>query len=272
MVLPVDIKKANQTKVDGKIETGAQKKRSFKRVDNARHGVNNPMNAAPESSKQKIQKATNKDGSRTKTCNAKPSNAMSKNGETWECSTSSRSVDQQRPILQPKCYFDLPRPKRQVCNRMTNWQHCEYVRDECGSGIVPKRYNLKASQVQWCKTPLSMYQATIGELGRKLLCAETVITRNINPAPPCNISEYILPPCRGYYKRYDCVKPCEEDHVRTRNNVKIYRDRVDRYWNPCYSKAEQIRIDVNDFAPHNSVLAERYRRNNTDGDLNMPCW
>ena len=283
MVLPTDIKKANQSKVDGhKIETGSQKHRAFNRADTSRKnvvasGAND--NQRPEVSREKSK--TSKSGAKDADSSKRSASTVSKSScqsvksvdvkKSWQCSKEPPAEERQRPFLLPKCYFELPKAKRS-CTKIPNWQHCEYVRDECGSGIVPKRFGLKNSHPRWCKTPLSMYQATIGELGRQLLCGETVITRDINPEPPCNIHEYIMPACAGYYRRYDCIKPCEEDHIKIKDGKKIYRDRVERYWNPCVGKHDKVRIDVNDFAPHNSVLAEKYRRSNIDGDENIPCW
>lgn len=290
MVLPTDIKKANQSKADDKVETGNQKQRSFNRgVDSSRKNVLTAQQ--PEASREKNQASRDnksKDtGSKRGSSSSKTSRSSSKSQsqsapqsndegkETWACyktQPKEEQVVEQRPVAQKKCYFNLPRMKRTCANVSTNWQHCEYVRDECGSGIVPKRFAVSGKQ-RWCGTPLSMYQATIGEVGRQLLCGETVINREINSGPPCNIDEYIMPACAGYYRKYDCLKPCEERHVKIKGGKKVYRDRVERYWNPCVvTPQETVKVDINDFAPHNAVLAAKFRRNNIDGDEKIPCW
>lgn len=168
------------------------------------------------------------------------------------------------------CYEIKRVGRRDECNRKPCWQHGKYVRDECGSGIVPKRFLLGLNRKLWCKTPLSMYQATIGELARKLLCQEISVPRDVRGEPPSNIAEYIMPLCRGYYRKYDCLRPCEEEYAIVKAGKKIYRDRVKRHWEPCLSKEEKHKLDINDYAPHNAYLALKLRRRNiTDDEL---CW
>lgn len=169
------------------------------------------------------------------------------------------------------CYEIKRAGQRNECNRKTIWQHGKYIRDECGSGIVPKRFDLKLSRRIWCKTPLTMYQATIGELARQLLCREISVPRDVKGEPPSNIAEYIMPPCRGYYRKYDCLRPCEEEYAVVRQGKKEYRDRVRRYWEPCLSKDQKHKLDVNDYAPHNVFLGLKMRRRNNITD-DVPCW
>lgn len=168
------------------------------------------------------------------------------------------------------CYPRRPPKERVACAKPVTWQAGQYVTDDCGSGIVPLRLNFLRNRKHWCKTPLSMYQATIGELGRKILCREEVIQRDLKPAPPCNIEEFILPPCRGYYRKRECVRPCEDQHSYVQRGQRHYRDRVERYWQPCMDKSEQLHLNVNEFAPHNVVLGRKMRR--TYGNVDIPCW
>lgn len=172
-----------------------------------------------------------------------------------------------------KCYDVRRGRKVEACGKGPIWQHGKYKRDECGSGIVAKRYDFLPNRKVWCKTPLSMYQATIGELARKILCREKIVPRDVKPGPPSNIEEYILPPCRGYYRKYDCLRPCEEDYAYMKNGKKHYRDRVERYWEPCYSKEQKYKLDIDEYAHHNAYLAKKLRRFNTQaGDTDYPCW
>lgn len=167
------------------------------------------------------------------------------------------------------CYLTRPGKQRPPCKEFV-WQNGEYVRDECGSGIIPLKLSFSNNRQYWCKTPLTMYQATIGELGRKILCREEIIMRDIKPEPPCNIDEFILPLCRGYYRKKDCIRPCEDEHTFIQQGKKHYRNRVDRYWQPCLTDEEKTTIDVNEFAPHNVVLGKKMRR--VYGASENPCW
>ncbi|XKL60441.1 hypothetical protein PGB90_007498 [Kerria lacca] len=168
-----------------------------------------------------------------------------------------------------KCFEQEERKKMEPCVTSFQWQHSKYKRDECGSGIVPLRTDFKANKKVWCSTPLSMYQSTIGELARKILCNEVKTVRNVNSAPPCNVCEYVLPLCRGYYRKYDCIRPCEEELAVVTNGKKIYRDRVERYWHPCLTKEEKQASNVRSYAAHNSFLGEKIRRKFNDM---IPCW
>lgn len=166
-----------------------------------------------------------------------------------------------------KCY-EVKREKKTVPCREMQWQFGKYVQDECGSGIVPRRHNFTPNRKLWCQTPLSMYQATIGELGRMMLCGEKVIERDVRPEPPCNISETILPPCRGYYRKYDCLRPCEEDYSYYKNGKKYYRDRIERYWEPCLTTEQKYKLNINEYGPHNSALILKLKKQ-VDS---VPCW
>lgn len=170
--------------------------------------------------------------------------------------------------LPPHCY-ELPHVRKmQPCTKKTQWQNAKYCRDDCGSGIIPQRFDFRLSRRIWCRTPLTTYQASHGELGRQILCGEKVIYRNINEGPPCNICEYVLPPCRGYYRQYDCVKPCEEDEENYiyKDGHNRPRDKVERYWQPC--EGNQERKDVNTFAPQNMALALKLRKK----AHGVTCW
>lgn len=189
------------------------------------------------------------------------------------CSRRSSSRAKSKVEVSAKCYDVRRGRKRESCGKGPRWQHGKFVRDECGSGIIAKRFDFRPSRKIWCKTPLTMYQATIGEMARKILCREKVVPRDVKPGPPCNIEEYILPLCRGYYRKYDCLRPCEEEYTFYEGGKKHYRDRVERYWEPCYSKDQKYKLDINEYAPHNAFLAEKMRRFYTKGgELDPPCW
>lgn len=200
-------------------------------------------------------------------CKVKPS--AKKSTRSLKSSQSSKSLSLTE--IASKCY-ERKRGVKKSCTRAEQWQLGKYCRDDCGSGIVPKRFDFKPSRKLWCKTPLTLYQATVGELGRKILCREKVVPRDVRPPPPCNIAHYILPLCRGYYRKYECLRPCEEEHAVVKRGRKQYRDCIERYWEPCYSNWQKFKLDVNDYAPHNSVLMSKLRRQNTDGAVDIPCW
>lgn len=201
-------------------------------------------------------------------CSARPKSACSDKSHSLSRGKASKSEisEVERSAL---CYPTRPGKQRPPCKELV-WQNGEYVRDECGSGIVPLKLSFSNNRQYWCKTPLTMYQATIGELGRKILCRDEIIMRDIKPEPPCNIDEFILPLCRGYYRKKDCIRPCEDDHTFIQQGKKHYRSRVDRYWQPCLTEEEKHTIDVNEFAPHNVVLSKKMRR--IHGALENPCW
>lgn len=168
------------------------------------------------------------------------------------------------------CYPVQPPIPREPCFPPERWQTGFYIRDRCGSGILPRRYLFTSNRDRWCKTPLSMYQATIGELGKRILCQKRGLPpRDIKTAPPCNVCEFIFPPCRGYYRKYDCVRPCEEQYVKYVGGRKVFRDRVQRYWDPCDMTDRKKCEDLNKYAHHNAYLGSRLRRH-TRKDL--PCW
>lgn len=185
-------------------------------------------------------------------------------------SRSSRATADSRPLSDvERCYERPARVPRAKCAKPARWQNGVYRRDECGSGIEPVRMSFVPTRKKlWCKTPLSMYQATIGELGRAILCREKIVPRDVKPGPPCNVEEYILPPCRGYYRKYDCVRPCEEMYAIQKAGHKVYRDRVERYWEPCMTRQQNGRPNVNEFAGQNVFLGAQLRRNNQ----RIPCW
>ena len=169
------------------------------------------------------------------------------------------------------CYPTQPVRATKPCEaKDCVWQNGKYVRDECGSGIVPLKFDFQNNRKIWCQTPLSLYQATHGELGRRILCRYTHVLRDIMPAPPSNMSEYILPFCRGYYRKYPCIRPCEERYVTEVRNKKIYRDSIERYWNPCIDEAEEKRMDILEIVPHHVALARKTRRKHGVDDV--PCW
>lgn len=162
-----------------------------------------------------------------------------------------------------KCYPPHPRRRMEVCKTPPPWQNGKYIRDDCGSGIIPNRMTYNASRQNWCRTPLTSYQASHGELARQILCGEKVIERSIESGPPCNVCEYVLPLCRGYYRKYECEKaPCEEEYWSYKKRP---RDKVEKYWEPCASTYE--RIDVNNFAPHNVALGSHLKKRDR-----TTCW
>lgn len=168
------------------------------------------------------------------------------------------------------CYPSQQGAGARPCDQEFTWQNGKYLRDECGSGIVPAHFGFINSRKYWCRTPLSMYQATHGDLGRKILCRTTHVLRDIRPAPPCNMDEYILPLCRGYYRKYECIRPCEERFAVKERGQRQYRNSLERYWDPCVDKTEDRRQDIREFAPHNVTLGKRLRR--IYGTVELPCW
>lgn len=166
-----------------------------------------------------------------------------------------------------KCFPKSPTVVLDPCVPTKSWQRGTYKKDSCGSGIIPVIHSYAQNRRIWCKTPLSTYQSTIGELGRKILCREpgSIVPRDIRSEPPCNICEHVLPPCRGFYRQYDCIRPCEEEYATVIGNRRIYRDAVSRYWDPCTSVDKP---DVNVLAPHNGMLAKKLHRGMEGAD----CW
>lgn len=191
--------------------------------------------------------------------------------QSAQSTTSRSSKTLSAAEIASKCY-DRKLGKKRSCTRVPKWQFAEYCRDECGSGVVAKKFDFLGSRKLWCKTPLSLYQATVGELGRKILCREEIVPRDVKPAPPCNIDHDILPMCGGYYRKYDCLRPCEEEHAVVKSGKKQYRNLIDRYWEPCYSKGQKFHLNINDYAPQNAVLMKKFRRSNVDGAWDVPCW
>lgn len=167
--------------------------------------------------------------------------------------------------VQAHCYAQPQRPKQPPCRTPKPWQEGKYVKDECGSGIVPRTFLFQNS---WCKTPLTMYQSTIGELGKQILCREINIQKDVKPEPPCSIGEFIVPLCRGYYRKKDCLRPCEEDYVTYKRGQKVYRDCFERYWQPCLSQEEKVQLDINLYAPQNVALGLKMKRKYNE----EPCW
>lgn len=221
------------------------------------------VNGSKRSGHSRASKKAN-DSSHSKACKSPGSPSSKGDGH------SKRITPDRNPItVAERCYELPPRVSREKCIKPPSWQNGKYVRDECGSGIVPVRMSfLHSRRKLWCKTPLSMYQATIGELGREILCREKIVPRDVRPGPPCNIEAFILPPCRGYYRKYDCMRPCEEMYAFTKGDQKIYRNEVDRYWEPCMTREKNGRLNINEFAGHNVYLGKQLRRQNE----NVPCW
>lgn len=203
-----------------------------------------------------------------KSCKSKSSSSNSSNSKSSN-TKSSKQHKRLDPKNSSKCYEQPARRKHEPCKSDFKWQHAEYCRDECGSGIRPLKMTFAPNRKMWCATPLSMYQSTIGELARKILCDEFKVQRDINAAPPCNVCEYSLPLCRGYYRKYDCVRPCEEEFARRQNGHKVYRDRVQRYWEPCLMEEQKPEKSVRHYAQHNAYLGEVVRRKFQDS---VPCW
>lgn len=168
------------------------------------------------------------------------------------------------------CY-PVPRkvPSTARCNDDFKWQVAKYVKDECGSGIVPFRLDLSDPRRFWCKTPLTMYQSTIGELARKILCNEIAIHKRVNVGPPCNLCEYVMPMCKGYYRKYECRRNCEEAHAVVKNGKKVYRDAIQQYWMPCLTTEEKREYDLSKDADHNVYLGKKLKRKIGD---KVVCW
>lgn len=165
-----------------------------------------------------------------------------------------KCYDKRPPKRIPSCHVDEP-----------FWQHGQYVRDDCGAGIVTTKLGFHANRPLWCKTPLTTYQASHGELGRKILCGETDLTRKIHEGPPCNICEDVLPLCRGYYRRYSCdYSPCDDEVFE--GGRRGPRSKIQRYWEPCATHLEKV--DVSTFAPQNMALALLLKRKYGE----VPCW
>lgn len=183
---------------------------------------------------------------------------------------SSAKKKSRKPTSSEICY---PVPKRTPstarCKGDFVWQTAKYVRDECGSGIVPLRLEISDPRRIWCKTPLTMYQSTIGELARKMLCNEIVVRKRVNTGPPCNLCEYVMPMCKGYYRKYECRRSCEENHAQVKNGVKVYRDAIQQYWMPCLTTEEKREYDLSRDAEHNVYLGKKLKRQVGDG---VYCW
>lgn len=168
------------------------------------------------------------------------------------------------------CY-PIPRKPTSVarCKDDFVWQTGKYVKDECGSGIVPHRQLLSDPRRLWCKTPLTMYQSTIGELARQMLCDEIRVPKRVNDGPPCNLCEQVMPLCKGYYRKYECRRSCEEEHAVVKNGKKVYRDAIQQYWKPCLSAEEKRAYDLSKDADHNVYLGKKLRRKIDD---RVACW
>lgn len=158
--------------------------------------------------------------------------------------------------------FDKPQRFEATCENNYSWKPGNYVSDDCGSGIVTNVCDAKETRDWWCRTPLSVYQATICELGRKLLCGELKIPRPSITAPPCNVCETILPPCRGYYRKYERLPSCEEKFATYKHGKKQFRNKVKRYWEPCTMEEQGPGDDITKFAGHNSYLAMKLSTKN----------
>lgn len=183
--------------------------------------------------------------------------ASQKNGET------SRSKGN-------LCY-PLPRSNHSTarCNDDFVWQKGRYVKDECGSGIVPLRMDASDPKRVWCKTPLTMYQSTIGELARQMLCNEVAVRKRVNVGPPCNLCEHVMPLCKGYYRKYECRRNCEEEHAVVKDGKKVYRDPIQQYWKPCLTAEEKREYDLSKDADHNVYLGKKLKRKIGE---NVVCW
>ncbi|KAK7576643.1 hypothetical protein V9T40_012929 [Parthenolecanium corni] len=177
---------------------------------------------------------------------ASSSKSKSSSGSKSSGSKSAKSTKSQQsgPKSNSKCFQQPAWRKHEPCKTNFKWQHAEYARDECGSGIRPLKMTFTPNRKMWCATPLSMYQSTI----------VYKLQRDVNAAPPCNVCEYSLPLCRGYYRKYDCVRPCEEELARRQNGHKVYRDRVQRYWEPSLLEEQKPEKSVRHYAQHNAYL------------------
>lgn len=142
-------------------------------------------------------------------------------------------------------------------SKVTKYRAGDYKRDAYGDGILshmeclPKRPTQTRARIRDCSFPLTVYQSTIGELARRYLCGEERMERNVITEPPCNFCEFIEPPCKGYYRRHDCIRPEEEECIEYADGERIYRNRIDRYWEPCLSEAARHLLYVKEFGQKN---------------------
>jgi len=240
-------------------------------------GSSDSMIDTKSSSSDQSEKFTNKKCCKSKKSESKP--GTSTQGKSRELPITAPAAhgrhevapetSNRRSKIAPEYCFLSRVPERMKCDLNFDWQRNKYVRDECGSGIVTNN-TCSNKKLVWCHTPLTMYQATIGELGRKILCGEERLYKDLFPEPPSSLALDILPPCRGYFRKYDCVKPCEEELAIRKEGKKIYRSPIERYWNPC----EMFKDDsghIRNNAAHNAYLSKAMRRRDLSCNQ-QPCW
>lgn len=252
-----------------KAKSKSSDSRKLQRSLSSSSGGNRQAASCVPDSKRRISSASDsRRDSKTRGSSECASNRVCQSGRQSPASKKSNRAERISPIeVAARCY-DVERPRKGYTCRTIEWQSGKYVSDECGSGIMPQIFDKSLRKAQWCKTPLSMYQATIGDLGHKMLCGKEKIFRDIKPAPPCNVCEYVLPPCRGYYRKRDCLRSCEEEHAYIKGGVKVYRDAVKRHWEPCTLPEQKFTVDANEYAPINAALALRLTRQ----EMDVPCW
>lgn len=96
--------------------------------------------------------------------------------------------------------------------------------DDRGCGI--KSDECKEAELRRCCTPQTEYMRMHGEMAKQLLCGQWNFPMKIKSEPPCNICEKVMPPCRGYYREYECPMPIDPRTGRQRL-------KSDQYWKPC---------------------------------------
>ncbi len=279
-------KNTNQKETENKVDTTCdvrdgqqvyQNLQTTKGVE-AQHCVKYVTDALSVDDGQSVTSSTKKaraDSAREPSSVSAAPAVSAKNGKPTK-SDRRRGERPSREEIAEKCYDTLPGRRIVPCDsKEAFWRHGKYVQDDCGSGIVPhQKLDFYSNRRIWCSTPLTTYQASHGELGRKILCGEELISRRINPGPPCNVCEIVLPLCRGYYRKYECdFSPCERDYQVFKGGRTRPRTKVERYWEPCLSLKE--RSDVNKFAPQNVALAEELKKNalKKSGNVgNISCW
>lgn len=199
------------------------------------------------------------------------SEAKIRHKKSTRSATSSANKKSAKASNKSNLCYPLPRkvPSTARCKDDFVWQTAKYVKDECGSGIVPLRLDVSDPRRIWCKTPLTMYQSTIGELARRMLCNEIVVGKRVNVGPPCNLCEYVMPMCKGYYRKYECRRNCEEKHAVVKNGTKVYRDAIQQYWMPCLTTEEKREYDLSKDADHNVYLGKKLKRQTGEKVL---CW
>lgn len=125
-----------------------------------------------------------------------------------------------------KCCMNMvPRRVVSKCKDRYEWQHGKYEEDLFNSQVIPKCH-ADIFHKKLCQIPLSIYQSSICELGRKLLFGEMAMPRNKISPLPCYICESILLPYHGYYRKYEILPVCKDQYMCTKDGKKQYRSKM----------------------------------------------